>query len=381
VKSKDIRIESLQEQLSASSQEASRLIASLRAKLFELELTAESSSKPSSVMTHNAPFQPSSSYNHLVPFHSPNPFHYSNSSPNPSRRATPKGDNDNGSSDDLFADLAGNIFPQSHHSSSQRERSRGSQIDQSSPSSPSSGKPKQKNDSDASEPKNYISSAYRLNSKTGSPRPVSPSEASTHATDDPSPRVKKPSDSMRNLFNSKYNSPGVMTSEKEGFGNSLMGEGHNTSTSRGSLRPPLRGGSGASSQTLLSASSPVQFSPQVPMAPSPHGSHQASRPQSTRHSVPSSPLQHPSNQQLSSPSHDILQVLLAQSSSSPTAVGLPLKVSSSPSSREKDLGGRISAVNTSANLESNEDILDSLLKRRGISSAQRSSRSADSNRS
>ena len=370
MKSKDIRIESLQEQLSTSSQEASRLIASLRAKLFELELTAESSSKPSTTVTRNAPLQPSSSYNHLVPFHSPNPFHYSASSPNPSHRNTPQEGSGCG---DLFADLAGNIFPQNHHSISHKELSRESPI-----GSRAGKKPKETNDSDFPEPKNYISSAYRLNSKTGSPRPVSPSEVSSRVTDDPTPRVKKPSESMRNLFHSQYNPPGTIALEKEGSDDRLMeaAQGLNA-TSRGPHRPPLPSGSkGVSPQTLVSASSLLQSTPLIPT--SPHESHLASRPHSTRHSAgPSSPIHsYSSSQQPPSPSHDVLQALLAQSSSSPTVVGISGKVSSSPSSKGKEFG-----TAAASNHESNEDILDSLLKRRGISSAQRSSRSADSNRS
>jgi hypothetical protein len=378
VKSKDIRIESLQEQLSASSQEASRLIASLRAKLFELELSAESSSKPSS----SAIVPLSSTYSHLVPFHSPNPFQFSdtdspNANPNHSQRHTPQGKTSgrgegNGDSDDLFADLAGNVFPQSSHRSSrnsQRERGgAGAGTGTASPSQPQ--KPSDPLRSSLPDARNYISSAYRLNSKTGSPRPVSPSEASSsHLTDatDPTPRVSKPSDSMRNLFHSKHNNP---------YPHPAAGEGEGS----GSQRPPLRGGGSSGSgvtsqfqsQSLLSASSPV---------PSPHRSQPASRHSLPAAAVsssshPASPLnRRPSPSASPSPSHDILQALLAQSSSSPTTAshgsGLPLP---RVSSREKTSMGPQEGA-------SNEDILDSLLKRRGISSAQRSSRSADSNRS
>lgn len=194
-----------------------------------------------------------------------------------------------------------------------------------------------------------------MNSKTGSPRPVSPSEASSHPTDDPSPRYSKPSESMRNLFNSKSDlAPrNDDISEHRRPTRELIG-----SSSSSSNKPPLRG---TTPQNPLLNPSPLRSPHSKPN--SSQRSQLLNRPQSnSKTSIPLSPQQ-----------NDILNALLQQTSSS--------SLSGTPGKVVNDLNENGGISNTKGiDMNNNEDILDGLLKRRGINSSQRSSRSADSNR-
>jgi hypothetical protein len=189
VRSKDIRLEALHDQLVKSSQEAAREIASLRMKIFDLEMTGGGSS-----VGDPDEFDPvksrSSQTKMLIP--------YSNMMEEKSSRGSTASSN-------AYADLGGKVFGRSNKtpepSSPLQPASEASaeRYGKQEHSDKALGLARQRSREQALAPtavagypprnKPYMEHAYRPDSTTGSPRPVSPSEASDMQSFAGSPRM------------------------------------------------------------------------------------------------------------------------------------------------------------------------------------------------
>lgn len=172
--------------------------------------------------------------------------------------------------------------------------------------------------------------------------------------------------------NSNVNEQNFNEKQRKDINTDLLFPSSSLNTDISSNKPPLRV---SSSQHPSLNPSPVR-SPQNKPNSSSNRLPTSSRPQSNQHNTSQSPLRassslpsspHHQLQQQQNLSNDVLHALLQQSTSSEISG----KNHNYPISSD---GGK------GFDMNNNEDILDSLLKRRGINSAQRSSRSADSNR-